>query len=90
MRDGDDLARNQVAEELGGTQDVLSVLERDGVEGEVDGRLGVAVHAGSRVDGHAEVGEDLAMEDKVLGGEHDPEEFGLRTGERDGSHSAKQ
>ena len=41
--DRDDLACDKVTEELGGAQDVLGLLEGDGVECHADGGLGVAL-----------------------------------------------
>jgi len=37
--DGDDTTADEIAKELGGTQDMLGLLEGDGVEGHADGGL---------------------------------------------------
>ena len=46
---------DEIAKELGGTQDVLGLLEGDGVEGHADGGLAVAVDDADAVDGKSKV-----------------------------------
>ena len=53
--DGDDTTADEIAKELGGTQDVLGLLEGDGVEGHADGGLAVAVDDAGAVDGKSKV-----------------------------------
>ena len=53
--DGDDTTADEIAKELGGTQDVLGFLEGDGVEGHADGGLAVAVDDAGAVDGKSKV-----------------------------------
>ena len=53
--DGDDTTADEIAKELGGTQDVLGFLEGDGVEGHAYGRLAVAVDDAGAVDGKSKV-----------------------------------
>ena len=49
------LTRIEIAKELGGTQDVLSLLEGNGVESHADGGLAVAVDDAGAVDGKSKV-----------------------------------
>ena len=50
-----DLLGDEVAQKLGGAQDVLGVLERNGIERHVDSRLRVAVEHARTVKCNAKV-----------------------------------
>ena len=66
MLDRHHFARDEVAEELGSAQNVLGLLEGDGVEGHADGGLGVALDDAGGVDDETEVNQQLADEDNSL------------------------
>ena len=53
--DGDDTTVDEIAKKLGGAQDVLGLLEGNGIEGHADGGLAVAVDDAGAVDGKSKV-----------------------------------
>jgi len=59
--DGDDTTADEIAKELGGAQDVLGLLEGDGVEGHADGGLAVAVDDAGAVDGKSKSNSSSRM-----------------------------
>ena len=77
VEDADDITGDEVAQKFGSTQDVLGKLECDGVEGEIDGGLGVAVDDGRAGRWETKLEKDLANKNEFFGGEHAPEELGF-------------
>ena len=53
--DGDDTTADEIAKELGGAQDVLGLLEGNGIEGHADGGFAVAVDDAGAVDGKPKI-----------------------------------
>ena len=53
--DRDNAAADEIAKKLGGAQDVLGLLEGNGIEGHADGGLAVAVDDAGAVDGKSKV-----------------------------------
>ena len=53
--DGANATVDEIAKKLGGAQDVLGLLEGDGIEGHADGGLAVAVDDAGAVDGKSKV-----------------------------------
>ena len=72
-----DLLGDEVAQKLGGAQDVLGVLERNGIERHVDSRLRVRVDDGGAAEADAERGEQVAEKQEVFSRQHRTEKFRL-------------
>ena len=60
--DRDNATADEIAKEFGGAQDVLGLLEGNGIEGHADGGLAVAVDDAGAVDGKSKGGGAMVVD----------------------------
>ena len=79
MAHGDARLGDEVAQKLGGAQNMLGVLEGDGIERHGDRRLGVRADERRRLENNTKVQEKVAKEEEVARRQHAAKVLGLST-----------